>query len=257
MLPLDLFRAGRRGAATVSIIAIASTVACSDSATAPPPNQSKPATSALDPIFGKNSIVPPVVDGVLSPDEYKGAATLSFRVLLPPTVPGGATPATVYVTHDATYLYIATVFDRKSPFHPTDLVAFEFDNDNDGVREDGDDIVLTDANRPQNVALDGGDFYRFNGGAYNQSDPVLNATSAWGTVGTTGVFEIRHELNSTDDAHDFSIDPSNGAVTVGMITQVSLENDPVGSSVWTHTAVPSFTTYCHLTISKKATSPTC
>ena len=90
MLPLDLFRAGRRGAATVSIIAIASTVACSDSATAPPPNQSKPATSALDPIFGKNSIVPPVVDGVLSPDEYKGAATLSFRVLRPPTVPGAA-----------------------------------------------------------------------------------------------------------------------------------------------------------------------
>lgn len=257
MLPLDLFRAGRRGAATVGTIAIVSTAACSDSATAPQPKPSKPPTSALGPNLGKNPIVPPVVDGVFSPDEYKGAATLSFRVVLPPTVPGSATPATVYVTHDGTYLYLATVFDRKSPFHPADLVAFEFDNDNDGIREDGDDIVSADANRPQHVALTGGDFYRFNGGADNQSDPVLNASSAWGTVGTMGVFEIRHELNSTDDAHDFSIKPANGAVTVGMITQVSLENDPVWSSVWTHTAVPSFMTYCHLTIAKKTTSLAC
>ena len=257
MFSLDLYRAGRRTSLAAGIIALIATVACSDGATAPQEQPLNPATTAVEsPSFGKNTIVPPVVDGVLGPDEYKGAATYSFRVVLPPTVPGSATMATAFVTHDATYLYLAITFDRKSPFHARDFVGFEFDNDNDGISEDGDDIVLADANRPQNVPLNGGDYYRFNGGASNQSDPVLNATSAWGTVGTTGVFEIRHELNSTDNAHDFSINPASGAVTVGMMTGVSLENDPVWSGVWTSTAKPSYVSYCQLTIGKKTTSVT-
>ena len=258
MLSLDLYRAGRRISLAAGTIAIVSTVACSDGATAPQAHRLDPATTAVEsPSFGKNTTVSPVVDGVIGSGEYSGAATFSFRVVLPPTVPGSATMATAYVTHDATYLYLAITFDRNSPFHPRDFVGFEFDNDNDGIREDGDDIVLADANRPQNVALNGGDYYRFNGGASNQSDPVINATSAWGTVGTTGVFEIRHELNSTDNAHDFSINPASGPVTVGMMTQVSLENDPMWSGVWTHTGKPSFVSYCQLTIGKKTTSVTC
>ena len=41
-------------------------------------------------------------------------------------------------------------------------------------------------------------------------------------------------------AHDFSINPASGPVTVGMMTQLSLENDPMWSGVWTHTGKPSF-----------------
>jgi len=91
-------------------------------------------------------------------------------------------------------------FDRTSGFHPHDFIGFEFDNDNDGIREDGDDIVLAGAGTPQNVAIAGGDYYRFNGGTYNGSDVggggTIDAVSAWGAIGTTGVFEIRHPLNS-------------------------------------------------------------
>jgi hypothetical protein len=209
--------------------------------------------------LGKNATVPPVIDGVLSPNEWDGAATMTFRVMLPSTA--GAVPAKAYVTHDKQYLYLAVTFDRTSAFHDADFLGFEFDNDNDGITEDGDDIVLTSSGIPVNTQWSAGDFYRFNNGAYNQSDLVgggaVNAITAWGVTGTTGVFEIRKELDSSDDAHDFSIDPSMGAITVGLRAQVSLEANPVGSGVLLDTLYPSLTTFCQLTISKKATSLTC
>jgi len=176
-------------------------------------------------------------------------------------VPEGGAPATAYVTHDRDYLYLAVTFDRKSPFHAIDLVGFEFDNDNDGIREDGDDIVFTTPGIPQNTEWPGADFYRYNGGAYNASDAAVGGTtdviSAWGTVGTTGVFELRHDLNSSDDAHDFSIDLSGGPVTLGMQIGVQLEADPVGSGITVDTYKPTFATYCQLTLGKKTTAVTC
>lgn len=247
-----LFQLGRRAAVAAGAVAVVLTGACSDSSTAP--QSAAPATSV--PSFGKNSVASPVIDGVMSPGEWDSAAKFSFRVMLASTQ--GAVPATVYVTHDRSYLYLVATFDRTSPFHANDIVGFEFDNDNDGVREDGDDIVFATPAVAPNTALPGGDYYRLNGGAANQSDVSVGGTNdvlaAWGAVGTTGVFEIRHPLNDTDNAHDFSIVPTQ---TVGMLTQVSLETDPAGSNVWVHTLYPTPTTYCQLTIAKKSTSVTC
>jgi len=241
-------------AVLIPIVAVLGT-ACSDASTPTSPN----ASAANAPNLGKIVVVPPAIDGVMSPGEWDGAATIPFRLYVPG--PAGAVPATAYVTHDKASLYLAVTFDRMSPFHPNDFLAFEFDNDNDGIREDGDDILLTFASLPQNVPGAGGDYYRFNGGFDNKSDQLDGGTNdvvtAWGALGTKGVFEIRHPLKSGDAAHDLSIDPSISAVTVGMEVSASLEADPVGSLVTVPTYYPSLTTYCRLTLTKKATSVTC
>ena len=252
MLSLCLSHLGRRAAFVFGSVVIVSTVACSDDATAPMAPTS-PAVTA--PSLGKAAVVLPIVDGKITPGEYDGGDSISFRVLIPTTE--GAQPAMVYITHDKKYLYVATTFDRKSPFHTNDMVMLEFDNDNDGIREDGDDIFGGQAFPNQNVPYTGADYYRFNGGMWNQSDPVINVISAFGSIGTKGVFEVRQELNSTDNAHDFSIDPAMGAVTVGMIVGVSLEANPINSNVYVHTHKPSAITYCKLTIGKKTTSVSC
>jgi hypothetical protein len=241
-------------AVLIPMVAVLGT-ACSDAGT--PTSPSPAALNAAS--LAKLPPPPPAIDGVMSPGEWDGAATFPFRVYVPTTA--GAVPATVYVTHDKTYLYLAVTFDRTSPFHPSDIIGFEFDNDNDGIREDGDDIVFESAGVPQNVAGLGGDFFRFGGGAQNQSDGAGGGTNdvlaAWGTLGTVGVFEYRHPLMSGDAGHDFSIDPSGSPVTVGMQTSVQLERDPVGSGLTVNTFYPSFTSYCKLTIGKKTTSVAC
>jgi hypothetical protein len=263
MLSLDFSHTARRVAIVVGIV---STVACADDSTAPRPvTASAPASPAIGGANLGNLIGPsPVVDGVMTAGEYTGAAVIKFRAALPPNVLGGGTPVTVFITHDKTYLYIATAFDRKSPFHPSDLVFFEFDKDNDGLREDGDEslgVSAYPAGTP--LPLAGMDLYRktVNNTSANYFDAVdggaNNALSAFGAIGTKGVFEIRQELNSTDDAHDFSIDFTNGAQTIGIMSQVSLEADPVGSGQYVHSFKPSFTSYCQLTIGKKTTSVVC
>jgi len=249
----------------VAVVAgvLVSAAACSDDATAPHPARLPSGISAVDnPDLAKIASVPPVVDGTIATGEYDGAAAFSFRVMLPPSTQGtSGSLAKVYVTHDQTYLYIATVFDRKSPFHPNDHVAFDFDKDNDGIQEDGDDILIAGASGTPNVAHPGADFYHYNGGGFNQGDNggggTIDVISAWGAVGTLGVFEIRQPLNSADDAHDISIDPANGAVTVGMRAMVGLEANPIGSNVIVRSWMPSPTAYCKLTIGKKTVSVAC
>jgi len=140
-------------------------------------------------------------------------------------------------------------------------LGFEFDNDNDGVRENGDDIVLTTASAPQNVQGPAADFHRYNGGVGNKADiadgGTADAITAWGAIGTKGVFEFRHPLNSADDTHDISINPVNGAVSVGLEMMVKLEMGAVGSGTYVTTHHPSSTTYCKLTIGKITVSVSC
>ena len=187
---------------------------------------------------------------------------MKFTATLPPSVFGpGQTPVAVYVQHDQKYLYIATVFDRKTSFHPNDLVGFEFDLDNDGTTENGDDVLVAGASGVQNVVYPGADFYRWNNGVSNQSDAAtggtIDAISAWGAIGTKGTFEIRQPLNSADDAHDMSIDLSTGTKTIGMRIAMALEAGAVGSgnNIWTFKPGP--TTYCQLSLSKFAVNVIC
>lgn len=253
---------GRRTALVAGVIV--SAVACSDEATAPKrAPRVPPAISAVDnPDLARNTTVPPVVDGIITPGEYKGGASFSFDARVPAGLLNVTTPVRVQVTRDHTYLYLAMTFDRKSPFHPMDHIAFEFDNDNDGDREDGDDILLGSATGTPNVAYVGGDFYRYNNGSYNQGDiadgGTYDALVSWGAVGTKGTFEIRQPLNSADDAHDFSIVPIFGSMTIGMKMLVGLEKGPVGSLEFVKTHSPSSTTYCQLTVGDaKVTGVTC
>ena len=231
------------------------TVGCSD-ASAPV----QPDPSRLDgPSFARPP-ADPVVNGVIAAGEYDAGATFTFPATLPG---GGTTPVTVSIARDRTYLYLAMRFDRGTPFHANDIVAFEFDNDNDGVREDGDDGILSGPGPIFNTAVPGGDVYRKteNGSSFTNSDTDGGGTEdviqAYGVSGTTGTFEMRKELNSGDSAHDFLIDPMRVAQTVGFLVQVSLENEPVGANTYLHSYKPSFTSYCQLTIGKKSMSVSC
>ena len=265
MFSLPIHRLSRRAAVVTGSVGVALVAACADTATAPPGNApTAPSSLPTGANAGMFSGISPVVDGVMSPGEYNGAATISFRAMLPPNAQGSGTPVTVYITHDKTYLYLATVFDRKSAFHPADGVFFEFDKDNDGLREDGDETLGVSAWGPgAPMPFPGMDLHRrtvnnVSANAFDTSEGgTNNAISAWGAVGTTGVFEIRQELNSMDDPRDLSIDFSNGAKTVGIMTQVQLEADPIGSGQNVNTFKPSFFTYCKLTLGKKVTSVSC
>lgn len=222
----------------------------------------RPDPSLLDgPAFAKVPATP-TLDGVIGADEYTDAASLTFDATLPAGAGGGSTPVTVYITHDETDLYLAVTFDRRSAFHLNDIVAFEFDSDNDGVRENGDDIVLTGPTSTPGVVQPGADYYRFDNGAANQSDfaggGTIDVSSVFGvsSTSTVGVFEFRHDLNSADDAHDFSISVPPPR-TVGMLVQISLEDDPAGVNTYVQSFKPSSTTYCHLSIAKKGTTVSC
>lgn len=230
-------------------------VGCSDASV---PVQPDPSTLG-GPSFARPP-ADPVIDGVITTGEYAAGATISFPAMLPG---GGTTPVTVSIARDRTYLYLAMTFDRGSPFHANDIVAFEFDNDNDGVREDGDDGILSGPGPILNVAQDGGDVYRTYDGTtgFAQGDELGGGTNeviqAYGVSGTTGTFEMRKELNSGDSAHDFTIDPMRAAQTVGFLVQVSLENEPVGVNTYVHTFKPSFATYCQLTFTRKTMAASC
>src|SRR5262245_34639753 len=139
MPALTFPRVGRRVTICAGALAIVSAAACSDVATAPRSNagpQASPAVTA--PNLGLGATASPIIDGVMGPTEYTGAATTKFRIALPS--PYGGTIVTLYAKRDKSNLYLATVYDRKSPVL-YDQVVFEFDNDNDGVREDGDDMI--------------------------------------------------------------------------------------------------------------------
>jgi len=256
----------RRSAVVAGLIA--STVACSDEATAPrQAPRVPPGISAVDnPDLAMLPVRSPVVDGIITAGEYSGGVSLSFVAAVPAGLISLPTPVTVQVKRDQTYLYLAMTYDRKSPIHPMDLVAFEFDNDNDGDREEGDDALSVFANGAPNVAQVAGDGHRYktSTGSAIQRDNLdggtIDALVAWGTAGggTKITYEIRQPLNSADDAHDFSIAPIFGSQTVGMQMMVALEKGPIGSLEFLRTHHPSFTTYCQLTVSNaKVTSVSC
>jgi len=231
------------------------TIGCSDASAPVQPDPSQ----LGGPSFARPP-ADPVIDGVITTGEYDAGATITFPAMLPA---GGTTPVTVSLARDRTYLYLAIKFDRGSAFHANDIVAVEFDNDNDGLREDGDDGILSGPNPLPNVAQAGGDVYRTHDATsgFTESDTETGGTDeviqAYGVSGTTGTFEMRKELNSGDTAHDFTIDPMRVAQTVGFLVQVSLENDPVGVNTYVHSFKPSFTSYCQLTIGKKSMAVSC
>lgn len=159
------------------------------------------------------------IDGVISPGEWNNAGNINFTVNTPH---GGTTPGTLSVMNDGNNLYFAVQFARAT----NDLwsyVAFYFDNDNSGgaVADGGDDEFVFGSD---------GNFYD----DYRIYDPVHGHnvsffdTDKGGTNDGTGavgdeeelwVYELSRPLDSTDDAHDFSLHPGN---RVGFMLNVGI-----------------------------------
>jgi hypothetical protein len=157
----------------------------------------------------------PTIDGVFSAGEWAGAATVSFAANLPAAEGGGTTPATLYFLNDGTNLYVALKAARAR----LDITALvlSFDNEHTGSLEinEGDDaLVLNLSSSLPPVFSD--NFETFlppcpAGSICGPVDTSAGGTNDGGGSGSNdGSFtyaELRHPLNSSDDAHDFSLSP--------------------------------------------------
>jgi hypothetical protein len=160
-----------------------------------------------------------VIDGVLGPGEWDKAAKLELAAHLPNDDGGGTTPTTLFVMNDATNLYVALRIGRAS-FGGTTNPVLEFDNDNDGVSEDGDDGFGMSVGIYQPVEFH--DIYRYTcpdapagSAGCSASDPettrgILPAGTSDGAAeakndGSYTIIEMSHPLTSGDVRHDFAL----------------------------------------------------
>jgi hypothetical protein len=160
---------------------------------------------AHDPTFKFRAYGTAVVDGALAQGEWDAAAKWNFNANIPPS---GTTPATLYLMNDGSTLYLALRVAR--PSLGSSSVAFDFDNDHDGVLfEDGDDALLLNPSIgfldefwtrqppcPPNTVCG---LYDAEGGGTNNGQGVATNN------GSVSIYELSHPLDTTDDAHDFSL----------------------------------------------------
>ncbi len=144
----------------------------------------------------------PVVDGVLATGEWDMAGHYDFQANRSPAEGGGTVPATLFVMNDATNLYLAlrvsvtalgnSAFDNAfqvpgSPFGPGNdwLRAVPWGFEDSHWRQTSPATWELAMDTAFGGTQDGASYASANGG--------------------TGVFEVMHPLNSTDDLHDFSL----------------------------------------------------
>ncbi len=167
------------------------------------------------------------IDGVMAPGEWGPAASVEFQANLPSNDGGGTAPATLYVMNDGANLYLGLKIARQSYGGATNPV-FEFDNDNNGAREPGDDVFGMSVGIYSPVTFF--DDYRTPcpgapaGSAGCGPSDTASTGANDGAAGATndGQFtyiEISHPLDSTDDLHDFSLAPG---ATVGFTLSLRL-----------------------------------
>lgn len=173
------------------------------------------------------------IDGIMTPGEWATAASVEFQANLPANDGGGTAPATLYVMNDGVNLYIGLKIARPSYGGAINPVL-EFDNDNDGVREPGDDVFGMSVGRYSPVAFF--DDYRYTcpgapAGTAGCGPSDTASVAGFPPPGTTdgaaaatnnGQFtyiEMFHPLDSTDDLHDFSLVPG---ATVGFTLSLRL-----------------------------------
>ena len=170
------------------------------------------------------------INGVFSPGEWNNAGSITFQANLPPNDGGGTTPTTLFAMNDGVNLYLGLKIARPS-FGGATSPSFEFDNDHDGLREDGDDVfgMAVGLFSPATF-IDAFRFFCFGGTAIcGPADTAVLAgfpppgtndgTTAATSDGSFTYIEISHPLNSADDAHDFSLSPGN---TVGFAMNLRL-----------------------------------
>lgn len=154
------------------------------------------------------------IDGAMSPGEWASAASVIVPVNIPASEGGGTASATLYVMNDATQIYFAFKVPRAAL--TTSSFVMEFDNDNDGQSEAGDDgfVFNTDPFGPPSLF----DIYRFpcpeapagSGGCSGFDDSDGGTTDGVGAVNISDgftIYEVSRPLNNADNAHDFSLNP--------------------------------------------------
>ncbi len=141
----------------------------------------------------------PTIDGVIGAAEWVGASHTSFSI-------GWTFVGDLWVMNDASNLYLAVKIADTS-LTAMDRLYFGFDNNNNGVREAGDDLLGLTGDG-QFMDLFWSPPTKFDTDAGGTSDGQGNASGSGGH----NYFEMSHPLNSADDAHDFSLSAGN---TVG------------------------------------------
>jgi len=179
---------------------------------------------------------PPTINGEILDSEWEKAASVSFHM----TIGGNPYDGTFYVMNDAFNLYVAVKISDAT-FNPDDAAGVYFDNGNDGTYGPGDDSMLL-------YAGPAGFVDRF-----VESFPTIKLdTDAGGTTDGSGAaaahagfnhFELAHPLNSTDDAHDFSL----GAMeTVGFT--IAYRQSAAGVDYWPAPATQDTTSWADIVV---------
>ncbi len=180
------------------------------------------------------TVVPPVIDGVLSPGEWDDAAVTNFSVSVPG---GGTTPGKLFVKNDATNLYLAVRFERAVA-DADNRLAFQFDNDNDGGLEDGDDSFafapstgFSDRHRTSCPS------------PCSVTNDIAHGAGAFANDETFSVYELSHPLNSGETGKDFALTPP---TTIGMFLQLRVGDG--ATSFTTRYPTGTFPTYVVISI---------
>jgi len=134
----------------------------------------------------------PTIDGVVGATEWASASHASFSI-------GWTFVGDLWAMNDAGNLYLAVKI-ADSSLTVMDRLYFGFDNNNNGAREAGDDIL---------GSMGDGTFMDFFWGPTTKFDTAEGGTTdGQGKASGSGgfnYFEMSHPLDSADDAHDFSL----------------------------------------------------
>ena len=184
--------------------------------------------------FTSLSTVVPTIDGVISVGEWNDSQSANILLEYQDLYPNATEhEGVLYVKNDGSYLYLAAIVigDDYDPMFP-DYAVWWFDNDHDGIIEAGDDGLT--------IRSDGftQDIYRPNtiektlrcsdlsDGGTDDLDGAVRYTNTTGFGEYT--FECRHPLDTSDNLHDFSLQPGN---TVGFQFQYIDSSLGIGNDV--------------------------
>ncbi len=147
------------------------------------------------------------INGTLDSGEWTNAATADLTIKLPTGEGGGTTTGRLYVMNDSSNLYLGLKVDRSLKDTAGGLFFFiEFDNDNDGAREDGDEILLASFSSSSSPGLTDRVRVGTNSSATDTDRGGTNDINGSASLdGPSSFFELSHPLDSADNANDFSL----------------------------------------------------
>ena len=207
--------------------------------TGPPPTRIDPVPSIADPVSGVGTAA---IDGVMHPREWDHAGAIRFDAILPPDYRYAAdtVPATLYVMNDAHHMYLGVCIEQAG-FSGGEITVY-FDNDNDGIKEAGDDVLrlslsgaFVDATHHTVCEVSPAPSLCV------EADTALGTTrDGAGTCSDNGVvtfFELSRPLNGTD-VNDVSVG-AGGSVGVAVTLWLSVGIEPTLSIAAEARAVPA------------------